>query len=147
MKQSKKIFVILGLIMILSLSIAACGGSSADDDSADVVAESNDSSSEDNSSSSEADAKSGADIYNGLCVACHGADATGVEGLGKNLIESEFVASMTDAELVAFIAEGRPASHEDNTTGVDMPPRGGNPALTDDDLLSVVAYVRELIGK
>ncbi len=51
---------------------------------------------------------------------------------------------MTDDEFVDFIKLGRPASHPDNTTGVDMPPKGGNPALTDDELYDVVAFVRTL---
>ena len=140
-KIQKIVGIILILVVALSLTIAACGGSSADDGSSD------DSSTSSGDSSSGGDAATGEEIYAGLCVACHGADATGVEGLGKNLLESDFVASKTDAELVAFIAEGRPASHEANTTGVDMPPRGGNPALTDDDLLGVVAYLRSLIAE
>ena len=37
---------------------------------------------------------------------------------------------------------GRPAYHPDNTQGVDMPPKGGNPALTDDDLLAIIAFQR-----
>lgn len=32
------------------------------------------------------------------------------------------------------------------TTGVVMPPLGGNPALTDADLIDVIAYVRTLAG-
>lgn len=94
-----------------------------------------------------AGALTGEEIYNGLCVACHGSDAKGMPNLGKDLTVSEFFASSSDAELVAFIAKGRPAAHEDNTTGVDMPPRGGNPSLTDEDLAAVVSYVRALVAQ
>ena len=31
-----------------------------------------------------------------------------------------------------------------NDRGVDMPPKGGNPGLSDDDLRQVVAYLRSL---
>ena len=31
-----------------------------------------------------------------------------------------------------------------NTTGVGMPSKGGNPALTDEDLYDIVAYIRTL---
>ena len=51
---------------------------------------------------------------------------------------------LTDVELVSFIIEGRPASHELNTTGVDMLPRGGNADFTDQDLFDIVAYLRTL---
>lgn len=78
------------------------------------------------------------------CVACHGTDGTGVAGLGKTLVASEFVNSSSDADLVAFLKVGRSTSDPANTTGVDMPPRGGNPALSDEDLGFIVAYLRSL---
>jgi disulfide bond formation protein DsbB len=79
-----------------------------------------------------------------VCIACHGPGGVGVEGLGKPFTTSEFVRSQTDAELLAFVKVGRPIGHPDNTTGVDMPPKGGNPALTDEDLLDIIAYIRTL---
>ncbi len=128
MKNRKRtlVFVIL-IASLLILGLAACGGGgdAASDEQVDTVAE-------------------GKTIYDTLCIACHGPDGTGVEGLGKDLTTSEFVKSNTDSEMVAFIIEGRPASHPDNTTGVDMPPRGGNSELTDDDIANIVAYVRSL---
>jgi disulfide bond formation protein DsbB len=57
---------------------------------------------------------------------------------------SDFVATRTDAELVAFIKSGRSVDDPLNTTGVAMPPKGGNPALTDADLADIVAYIRSL---
>ncbi len=79
-----------------------------------------------------------------LCGACHGPDGMGITGLGKNLVDSEFVHGLSDTELVEFIKTGRPVWDPENTTGVDMPALGGNPALTDDDVLAVVAYIRSL---
>jgi disulfide bond formation protein DsbB len=77
-------------------------------------------------------------------VACHGPDAKGIQGLGKDLTASEFVQTKTNMEMVAFLQTGRPASDPLNTTGVDMPPRGGNPAFTDQDLADIVAYLRSI---
>jgi disulfide bond formation protein DsbB len=88
------------------------------------------------------DPSHGETVYSSTCVACHGPDAEGIPGLGLPLVDSEFVQSMTDAELIAFIKTGRPAS--DGTTGVAMPPKGGNPSLTDQDLADVVAFLRTL---
>ena len=68
----------------------------------------------------------------------------GAAGLGLPLVSSEFVQSMADAQLFAFITAGRAAAHPDNTTGVAMPPRGGNPSLSDEDLADVVAFLRTL---
>ena len=79
-----------------------------------------------------------------LCAACHGADARGLPNLGKNLVESEFVAGLTDEELVQFISTGRPIWDALNTTGIDMPPKGGNPAMTTEDIQAVIAYIRTL---
>jgi disulfide bond formation protein DsbB len=78
------------------------------------------------------------------CAACHGPDAKGLPGLGKDLTTSAFVKSQSDEQLVAFIKQGRPASDPANTTGIDMPPKGGDPTLTDDHIRSIVAYIRTL---
>jgi disulfide bond formation protein DsbB len=87
---------------------------------------------------------SGETIYQGLCVACHGFIARGISGLGKTLIGSEFINNSTDDELHAFLLVGRPIQDPLNTTGVAMPAKGGNPALTDADLYNVIAYIRSL---
>jgi cytochrome c oxidase subunit II len=79
-----------------------------------------------------------------LCAGCHGAGGEGVKGLGKPLANSEFTASLTDTELVDFIKRGRAIDDPANTSGVAMPPKGGNPALSDTDLLDIVAFIRTL---
>ncbi len=86
----------------------------------------------------------GESTFQTICSACHGFNAMGIQGLGKPLIGSEFVNGLTNDGLVAFIAKGRDVSDPLNTTGVVMPARGGNPILTDDDLLNVVHYIRSL---
>jgi disulfide bond formation protein DsbB len=78
------------------------------------------------------------------CSACHGPDARGLPKLGKNLIESEFVHSLNDQDLLTFVKTGRPSWDALNTTGIDMPPKGGNPAFTDEDILAIIAYIRTL---
>lgn len=64
--------------------------------------------------------------------------------LGKDLRDNDFVKTTSDEELVEFLRTGRPADHPLNDRGLDMPPRGGNPALTDEDLAQVVAFLRTL---
>lgn len=86
----------------------------------------------------------GQKVFVGTCATCHGKDANGLPKLGKNLHNNEFVQGKSDQELIDFLKVGRPAADPLNTTHVAMPPRGGNPALTDTDLANVVAFVRSL---
>ncbi len=78
------------------------------------------------------------------CSACHGADALGLPNLGKNLVDSEFTHSLSDQDLLTFVKTGRPSWDALNTSGIDMPPKGGNPAFTDEDILAIIAYIRTL---
>ncbi|HEX5630534.1 MAG TPA: cytochrome c [Acidimicrobiia bacterium] len=86
----------------------------------------------------------GEQVFNATCIACHGVGGVGVEGLGKPLTTSTFADGLTDDELLAFLIAGRPDDDPLNTTGIAMPPRGGNASLTDDDLRAVVIYLRTL---
>lgn len=90
------------------------------------------------------DPAAGEAIFASTCSVCHGAVAEGVPGLGPPLVNNVFIAGLSDEELLAFINEGRPTDHPDNTTGVAMPPKGGNASLTDDDIIDVIAYLRSL---
>ena len=81
-------------------------------------------------------------VFQSTCSACHGFNARGIPGLGKDLVESEFIDSLDEQGFVDFVTEGRPADHPDNTTGVAMPPLGGNPSLTEEDLSAVYQWLR-----
>lgn len=76
------------------------------------------------------------------CASCHGKDLHGLPNSGVNLIESEFVGARSDAELLSFLKVGRQPFDPESRTKVQMPPRGGNPTLTDEKLRDVVAYLR-----
>lgn len=93
---------------------------------------------------SAGDPTRGKALFAQTCAACHGPDAKGLPGLGKDMTTSAFIKSQTDPQLVEFIKKGRPATDPANTTKVDMPPKGGNPAMTDAQLADVVAYIRTL---
>ena len=80
--------------------------------------------------------------FKATCATCHGQDGHGMPKLGKDLHDNEFTQGLSDEEFVAFLKKGRPAWDPLNERGVDMPPRGGNPALTDEDLAEITAYVR-----
>jgi disulfide bond formation protein DsbB len=121
-------FTTLALAGLLVLGLAACGGGSTEPTAA----------------APSGDAANGATLFAGTCSSCHGPDAKGIAGLGKDLTTSTWVAEQTDQQLVDFIKVGRPSGDPLNTTGVDMPPRGGNPALADGDLVDIVAYIRSI---
>lgn len=93
------------------------------------------------------DVQQGQRLFGATCAACHGNQAQGIPGLGKGLVESEFAAELSDEDLINFIITGRPVWDASNTTGVDMPPRGGNPALTNEQISNIVAYLRTLTGR
>lgn len=86
----------------------------------------------------------GAKVFLASCVACHGTDARGLKGLGKDLVAGDFCPTATDDEVLAVVTKGRSTSDPRNTTRVDMPPKGGNPALSEDDLLDILDYLRAL---
>ena len=119
-------------VLVAALALAACGGGGG------TAAK---------PAAPKGDAAKGKTAFEGTCASCHGPDAKGMPGLGKDLTTSTFVAGQTDAQLLTFIKTGRPASDKANTTGVDMPPKGGNPALTDNDIANVIAFVRSIQQK
>jgi len=123
----KDLLLILVLLLAITVSLAACGESN-DPAPAQVA---------------KGDPAKGQENFT-ACSACHGSTGEGVPGLGKDMTTSKFIAGKTDEELVEFIKSGRPASDPLNTTGIDMPPRGGNPALGEQDLYDIVAYIRTL---
>ncbi len=125
--RMKKLII---LVAALALLVAACGGGNdGGGDTTGTVAP------------GDGDPVAGADIYKGTCSACHGPDLAGIEGLGKPLAPSDFVSSQSEDELVAFILVGRPAGDPDNTQGIDMPPKGGNPSLNEQDIHDGAAYL------
>jgi mono/diheme cytochrome c family protein len=123
--MKNKLLPILAILTLAALVLAACGGSSEPTYSAEDVA-------------------GGGAIFASTCSACHGLDAKGLPNLGKDLTTSDYVRDNDDDTLLQLLVEGRPSGHELNTTGVDMPPKGGNPSLSDDDLRTVIAYLRSI---
>lgn len=89
---------------------------------------------------------SGDKLFHSTCVACHGKSGVGVRGNGKALADNAFIKGLDEDGLLAFIKQGRAPSDPKNSTGIQMPPKGGNPALTEDDLLDIIAYLRTLQG-
>lgn len=89
-------------------------------------------------------AEHGQQLFTATCTGCHGAHGQGVPHLGKDLQTSQFLGSLNDTQLADFITQGRPVTDPLNTTHVPMPPKGGNPALSSQDISDIVAYLRQL---
>ncbi|CAG0975240.1 sulfur-oxidizing protein SoxX [Anaerolineae bacterium] len=117
-------------VLAVGLVLVACGGAS--------------NAPQPSGGGAKGDAAKGKTKFAGTCVACHGPEAKGVPGLGKDMTTSAFIKGQTDAQLLDFIKKGRPANDLANTTKVDMPPKGGNPALTDSDLNDIIAFIRSI---
>lgn len=89
-----------------------------------------------------ADPEQGRKLWRNTCQACHGAEGEGVSGQAFDIRGSELIEEQSDEELLAFIKGGRMPFDPENTTGVQMPPKGGNPNLSDEDLRHIIAYIR-----
>lgn len=116
----------LAIVVSFAIVVAACGGGGSGGGSGRVSA------------------AEGETVFKGTCATCHGLDAKGLPGSGKPLPSSKFVAELTDDQLIDFIKTGRPVTDPLNTTGLPMPPKAGNPTLSDNDLADVVAYLRTI---
>lgn len=134
-----KRYTLILLVLLLALALAACGGNEPEPTATPAPTKAA-------PAAPVGDAKAGETVYMGTCIACHGPDAKGVQGLGKSLYpaDSEFVRSKSDVEMVQFILAGRTPDDPLNTTGVGMPAKGGNPAITEQQLYDVVAWMRNL---
>lgn len=95
-------------------------------------------------SASFGNAEAGKKIFMTTCIACHTETGGARPNLGKDIADSAWVKGQTDEQLVAFIKKGRDPSDPLNTTGVAMPPKGGNPAISDSQVKDLVAFIRVL---
>lgn len=77
-------------------------------------------------------------VYNGTCIACHGSDGTGSLPGVPDLTGKTGLLSQDDAVLLGRMADG----FQSPGSSMAMPPKGGDPALTDADLSAVLKYMR-----
>jgi len=86
----------------------------------------------------EARVAAGRPIYAEQCAACHGADGQGVAQIGAKLADSRWVTADSSDPLIRILTNGK-----EGAMGL-MPPLGA--AMSDDDLASVLAYIRRSFG-
>jgi disulfide bond formation protein DsbB/mono/diheme cytochrome c family protein len=91
----------------------------------------------------ETDATDGQVLYAQACAACHGQKLEGVPGLGTALVGSALLREQSDAQVLQFIRNGRARNDPSNASGLVMPPSGGHPELTDEQLSAMIRYMRK----
>ena len=79
--------------------------------------------------------RSGSEVYNSACMACHATGVAEAPLLGDAAAWTERAAQGFDA-LVGSVIAGKGA----------MPPKAGNPALTEDDVRSALSYMLQEAG-
>ncbi len=90
---------------------------------------------------SETNSFDGETVFFENCSACHGEDAMGIDDFGVQLHDSAFITAVTDDELINFIKQGRDETHDNNTTGLIMPPID---YLEDGEYKALITYLRTL---
>jgi mono/diheme cytochrome c family protein len=89
------------------------------------------------------DVKKGEAIFNGTCIACHGADGKGAIPGTPDFTKKDGVLSQSEKELESRIRNG----YQSSGSPMAMPPRGGNPSLTDEQIRDVAAYLHSHFHK
>lgn len=136
----------LGVVGLMVVAVSSCHNSSPPKSASESQA-ANTAAPASQSTTIVGTPEKGKQLFAENCTTCHGMQGQGVVHLGADLQTSKFVASSTDAQLVAFIEQGRAASDPMNKMHVAMPPKGGNPALSTQDLYDIVAFLREIQKK
>lgn len=85
----------------------------------------------------------GKEIYEDTCEVCHGEDGTGELPGMPNFRKKDGALSKSDDVLLTNIIKGYRSS---SSSPMPMPPRGGNLALSDDDIKEALAFLRKEFG-
>ena len=88
------------------------------------------------------DVAAGKAVYSQTCIACHGANGKGTIPGVADLTKADGALAKADDVLIKNITEG----FQSPGAALAMPAKGGNPALTDADILAVLAYLRATFG-
>ena len=82
---------------------------------------------------------SGKNLFNQNCMICHADDGSGAMPGVSDLTENRNWSTLTNMQLLGRLNQGiqKPGA------AMNMPPKGGNPNLTDKDLLLIISYMRK----
>lgn len=85
----------------------------------------------------------GKETYEKTCIACHAADGKGAFPGTPDFTDSAGALSKSDDVLIKHITNG----FQSPGSPMAMPPKGGNPSLTEKDVEAVLKHIRETFGK
>lgn len=88
-------------------------------------------------------APSGESVFQSACISCHGADGAGVLPGVPDLTGGDSPLGQADDMLLKKVIGG----FQSPGSPMAMPPRGGNPELSDEELRAALRYMRERFGK
>ena len=84
----------------------------------------------------------GEKVYAQTCIACHGANGKGAIPGVSDFTKSDGPLARSDDTLFASIRDGLATPGKP----LSMPPKGGNPSLTDEEIQAVIEYLRSSFG-
>jgi mono/diheme cytochrome c family protein len=114
-------FTAAGIILVLALTLPACGNDHGD----------------------QASAKAGGPLFAANCASCHGPEAAG--GIGPNITSSTSAGIGTWSEEDFFRAV-RTGVDDEGETLCDVMPRFSSSTLSDTQLASIYDYLRTLVN-
>ncbi len=88
------------------------------------------------------DPAKGKALYEGTCIACHGSDGKGAFDGVPDFTKKDGRLTKADDVLLKHIKNG----FQSPGSFMAMPPKGGNPDLSDKDLADILAYIRHEFG-
>ena len=90
-----------------------------------------------------AKAEDGKAVYGQTCIACHGADGKGVLPGTPDFTAAGGPLSKPDSVLLQHVISG----FQSPGSPMAMPPRGGNPHLSDENVHEALEYMRQQFGR
>ena len=84
----------------------------------------------------------GKSVYETVCMTCHGADGRGALPGVPDFTKKDGVLAEPDDVLLKHIIDG----FQSPGSAVPMPPKGGDPSLTEGQLRAVIRYLRQQFG-
>lgn len=87
--------------------------------------------------------KVGEKVFSQTCFACHGANGKGALPGVSDFSAADGPLAKTDDELATSIRDGVATPG----AALSMPAKGGNPALSEEEIRAVLAYIRKTFGR
>jgi len=85
----------------------------------------------------------GKETYEKTCIACHAGDGKGAFPGTPDFTSSDGVLSQSDSVLMDHIING----FQSEGSPMAMPPKGGNPNLSETDVSKVLGHIRKVFGR